>query len=71
MQNLLISNAKYIRAANANGMKKMLRNILALQQNMKTIALEYGFVEFERARKYYMLFSLSPAVSVSSPTLVP
>ncbi|KAI0347837.1 Sec8 exocyst complex component-specific domain-containing protein [Trametopsis cervina] len=59
MQSLLVSKAKYIRATNANGIKKMLRNILALQQNIKTIALENRHVEFERAKMYYALFALT------------
>ena len=65
MQSLLLSKAKYIRSANVNGVKKMMRNILALQQNMKTIALETRHVDFERVKRYYALFTLSPTVCTS------
>lgn len=62
MQYLLVVNAKYVRAINVNGIKKMMRNILALQQNIRTIGKENRQVEFERAKRYYSLFSLSPPV---------
>ncbi|KAI0785469.1 Sec8 exocyst complex component-specific domain-containing protein [Irpex lacteus] len=60
MQSLLLSKAKYIRTANVNGIRKMMRNILALQQNIKIIALENHHVDFERVKRYYALFTLSP-----------
>ncbi len=63
MQSLLLSKAKYIRTANVNGIRKMMRNILALQQNIKTIALENHHVDFERVKRYYALFTLSPPVN--------
>ncbi len=62
MESLLITNARHIRAMNMNGIKKMFRNILALQQNIKTIAQESQHTEFERAKRYYSFFSLSPSV---------
>ncbi|THH02605.1 hypothetical protein EW026_g281 [Hermanssonia centrifuga] len=61
MESLLITNARHIRAMNMNGIKKMFRNILALQQNIKTIAQESQHTEFERAKRYYSFFSLSPS----------
>lgn len=61
MEHLLISNARHIRAINAHGVNKMFRNILALQQNIKIVA-EGHQVEFARAKRYYSLFSKSPAV---------
>ncbi|EED77762.1 predicted protein [Postia placenta Mad-698-R] len=60
LERLLVSNARYIRAANAFGMKKMMRNMLALQQNIKTITNDGHDAQFERAKRYYSLFSLSP-----------
>ncbi|KAL6310091.1 Sec8 exocyst complex component-specific domain-containing protein [Sparassis latifolia] len=60
LEHLLISNARYIRSANAFGIKKMMRNILALQQNIKTITEDSYDGEFERAKRYYSLFMLSP-----------
>ena len=61
MESLLISNARRIRAMNQNGVKKMFRNILALQQNIKIIA-EGLQVDFDRAKRYYALFTKSPPV---------
>ena len=63
MESLLVSNAKYIRAINDYGIRKMMRNILALQQNIKTIAHDGQRAGFERAKRYYTLCSLSPLVS--------
>ena len=62
MESLLIANARHLRAINNFGVKKMLRNILALQQNIKTIAQESQHADFERAKRYYTLFSLTPRV---------
>ena len=63
MEDLLISNAKYIRAISALGVHKMMRNILALQQNIKTISHDSQRAGFERAKRYYSLCLLSPLVS--------
>ncbi|KAH9948198.1 Sec8 exocyst complex component-specific domain-containing protein [Amylocystis lapponica] len=60
LQHLLISDARYIRAVNAFGVKKMMRNMLALQQNLRTITQEGHEVDFERAKRYYSLFAMSP-----------
>lgn len=62
MQHLLISNARYIHAANVYGIKKMNRNMLALQQNIKTITDDSHSTQFDRAKRYYSLFLLSPPV---------
>jgi exocyst complex component 4 len=63
METLLIANARFIRALNGNGVKKMFRNILALQQNVKIIS-EGLHIEFERAKRYYSLFSKTPPVRI-------
>ncbi|RPD82339.1 hypothetical protein L226DRAFT_541685 [Lentinus tigrinus ALCF2SS1-7] len=60
MQYLLISNARYIQVANEFGIKKMMRNMLALQQNIKTIMDDSSSTQFDRAKRYYSLFLLSP-----------
>ncbi|KAI9057726.1 hypothetical protein FKP32DRAFT_1607095 [Trametes sanguinea] len=60
MQHLLISNARFIQSANAFGIKKMMRNMLALQQNIKTITDDSSSADFDRAKRYYSLFLLSP-----------
>ncbi|KAI0715379.1 Sec8 exocyst complex component-specific domain-containing protein [Earliella scabrosa] len=61
MQHLLISNARFIPAANEFGIKKMMRNMLALQQNIKTIADDSLSTQFDRAKRYYSLFLLTPS----------
>lgn len=62
MEHLLISNARHIRFANAVGIQKIMRNMLAMQQNMKTITDASQDADFEKAKVYYGLFSLTPQV---------
>lgn len=62
MEHLLISNARHLRLVNQFGIKKVLRNILALQQSVKTLTNEERNTDFRRAKEYYALFFLSPAV---------
>ena len=62
LEHLLISEAKRIRLANANGIRKMIRNILALQQSIKTLTSDTRGADFDRAKKYYTLFFRTPAV---------
>ncbi|KZV93778.1 hypothetical protein EXIGLDRAFT_612626 [Exidia glandulosa HHB12029] len=61
IEHLLISHARSIRFANSFGIQKIQRNILAMQQNLKTIMDGPLEAELERAKKYYSLFSLAPA----------
>ncbi|KAG8978596.1 hypothetical protein FRC05_009868 [Tulasnella sp. 425] len=60
MEHLLISNARHVRFANDLGIKKIFRNILALQQNLKTLSDLPEDAEFGRARRYWELFLLTP-----------
>lgn len=62
LEHLLISEAKCIRLANANGIRKMTRNILALQQSIKTLTSNTRGADFDRAKKYYNLFFMTPTV---------
>lgn len=62
MEHMLVSNARLLRLANAFGIKKITRNMLALQQSIKTITNEPQHTEFERAKRYYSLFFMSPSV---------
>ncbi|KAJ2777681.1 exocyst subunit [Coemansia interrupta] len=57
MAHILIANTRYIRHFNDAGNRKMIRNILALQQNLTNIALpeESGL---DRARRFYELYEL-------------
>ncbi|CAG7847601.1 Probable exocyst complex component sec8 [Serendipita indica DSM 11827] len=66
MEHLLISNARHIRFANAVGIQKIMRNMLAMQQNMKTITDASQDADFERAKVYYSLFSLTPKEMLAS-----
>jgi hypothetical protein len=70
MEHLLISNARHIRFANAVGIQKIMRNMLAMQQNMKTITDASQDADFERAKIYYSLFSMTPHVSGLSSTQI-
>lgn len=63
MESMLISNARLLRLPNDYGIKKMMRNMLALQQSIKTLTNDQQLTEFERAKQYYSLYNLSPQVS--------
>ncbi|KAI6047781.1 exocyst complex component sec8 [Pisolithus marmoratus] len=60
VEHLLIANARHIRSANNVGIKKVMRNILALQQSIRSVGGDGRGVQLERARVYYSLFSLGP-----------
>ena len=62
MEHLLISNSRHIRFVNAVGIQKIMRNMLAMQQNLKTITDASQDADFEKAKAYWNLFSLQPAV---------
>lgn len=68
MDHLLIHNARYIRLANEHGMSKMMRNILALQQNLKNIGEGETLLEvdFDRSRTYWEVFGKGPKVSAAA-----
>lgn len=60
MEQVLISNARLLRLPNDYGIKKMMRNMLALQQSIKTLTNDQQNTEFERAKQYYSLYYLTP-----------
>jgi len=62
MEQLLISGARHLRLPTAFGIKKIMRNILALQQSVKNLTNDQQNTEFERAKRYYSLFNISPQV---------
>jgi hypothetical protein len=66
MEQMLISNARLLRLPNDYGIKKMMRNMLALQQSIKTLTNDQRNTEFKRAKKYYSLYYLTPQVCCSS-----
>jgi len=65
MEEALISNARLLRVPTAFGIKKILRNVLALQQSIKSILLGQQSCEFDRAKRYYSFFFMTPHVSTS------
>lgn len=62
MEHILISGASHLRLPNEFGIKKILRNILALQQSIKSLTNDRQDSEFEKAKSYYSLFFVSPKV---------
>ena len=62
MEQLLITNARYLRLVNKNGIKKLIRNMLALQQSVKVAAFGPQNTAFERAKIYYSMYSMPPDV---------
>ncbi|KAF7339799.1 Sec8 exocyst complex component specific domain-containing protein [Mycena venus] len=60
MEQLLISGARHLRLPTPYGIKKIMRNILALQQSIKTLTNDQQNTEFEKAKRYYSLFNISP-----------
>jgi len=63
MEHLLVTHSRHIRFANEFGVKKIIRNIVALQQSLKAITDDQKDAEFERAKRYYGLFWSGAAVS--------
>jgi len=66
MEQMLIANAKHLRRPTAFGIKKVLRNILALQQVVKTLTDDVQESEFDHAKEYFSLFFLTPQVFQSN-----
>ena len=66
IDDLLIHNARHIRLANSSGVKKISRNMLALQQCVKTIVHDARDGELLRTKQYFSLFSLNPQVCTCS-----
>ncbi|KAI9250189.1 Sec8 exocyst complex component-specific domain-containing protein [Phascolomyces articulosus] len=60
---ILISEASHIKRMNANGVQKMMRNVLALQQNLANFVPPSQNSVMERAREYYQLFNLGSEVN--------
>ncbi|KAK0506252.1 exocyst complex component sec8 [Armillaria luteobubalina] len=59
MEHILIANARYLGVPTSFGIKKIIRNMLALQQSVKAITNDQNS-EFEKAKRYYTLFFISP-----------
>lgn len=63
--NLLIGNAKLIKSMNKPGAEKMVKNIIALHQNMQNIAF-CSESKVDHARKYYEMFFVNPRHIIQS-----
>ncbi|KAK7064373.1 Sec8 exocyst complex component-specific domain-containing protein [Favolaschia claudopus] len=66
MEQLLIAGARHLRVPTAFGIKKILRNILALQQSIKSLTNDQQNSEFDKAKRYYSLFNVSPQEMLDS-----
>ncbi|ORX92580.1 hypothetical protein K493DRAFT_316507 [Basidiobolus meristosporus CBS 931.73] len=61
MSHVLITNIRYIKQMNPAGISKMVRNILALKQNLANIAVpQLHGNGLDEAKTYYSLVALSP-----------
>lgn len=60
---MIISNFRYIKKVNENGIKKMILNLQALQQNLTNFALTFESI-MDHVKDYYELFLLPLNVSV-------
>lgn len=59
VSSILISNVAEIKRINQNGIKKMCRNIFAIQQNLTNITMSREG-DLDRARQYYELLYSNP-----------
>ncbi|KAF8519097.1 Sec8 exocyst complex component-specific domain-containing protein [Hysterangium stoloniferum] len=61
MEQVLISGSRQLRFVNEHGVKKILRNVVSLQQNLKTLTDGPRNTGLERAKQYYGLYSITPS----------
>ena len=62
MEHMIIHNARYLSLPTRYGIKKVMRNIAALQQSVKTLTSDRQDVDLERAKRYFSLYALTPVV---------
>ncbi|KAF8578412.1 Sec8 exocyst complex component-specific domain-containing protein [Ramaria rubella] len=60
MEQVLITGSRRLRLVNEYGVNKILRNVVSLQQNLKTLTDGQRHTGLERAKQFYGLFSLTP-----------
>jgi len=65
MEHMAISNARYLCLPTAFGIRKILRNLVALQQTVKALTNDTQQTEFDRVKRYYSLFFEPPQVCVT------
>jgi len=66
MEQVLISGSRRLQIVNEHGVKKILRNVVALQQNLKTLTDGPRDTGLERAKQFYGMFSLKPSEMLKS-----
>ena len=71
LEHLLVSEAKRIRLANASDIRKMVGNILALQQSIKTLPSDTRGAGLDCTKKYHTLFFRTPTVCAICRERVP
>jgi exocyst complex component 4 len=59
---MLILNARFLKLPTPSGIKKITRNMLALQQSVKSITEDPESSEFTHAKRYFALFFMTPQV---------
>ncbi|XP_041368480.1 exocyst complex component 4-like isoform X2 [Gigantopelta aegis] len=59
VSSIIITSIQFLKKINENGIKKMCRNILAIQQNLTNITLTRE-ADLDRARQFYELLYLTP-----------
>lgn len=59
---ILMNSIQYLKKINENGIKKMCRNLFAIQQNLTNITMSRE-PDLDHARQYYELLYLNPDVS--------
>jgi exocyst complex component 4 len=64
MDHLLISKARSLHSPTAFGIKKIQRNLLALQQSLKMITTDHQNNELSHSKRYYSLYFLPPQVTL-------
>lgn len=65
VSSILVSNISEIKRINQNGIKKMCRNIFAIQQNLTNITMSRE-ADLDRARQYYELLYSNPDETLTS-----
>ncbi|KIJ46391.1 hypothetical protein M422DRAFT_66747 [Sphaerobolus stellatus SS14] len=60
MEQVLITGSRQVRLVNEFGIKKILRNVVSLQQNLKTLTDGPRGSSLERAKQFYGLYFLTP-----------
>lgn len=60
---ILIGCAEHIQRINDNGVKKMCRNVFAIQKTLSDIT-NHPEQSMDHARQFYELFTLSPEVTI-------